>query len=172
MVRFVLLEKDADVQSLAPLQSLLDDRVRSSRNPAWARLPKEIAWVQPGHFYVLAMDGSIPLGFVFGVKAQDHLSVDAYYTHSAHRSQRVATRLTYYLLALARKRGLKSVYIPNALDPVIQFAKKMQSNPRWVGKGKGGIGSSPPERFLISNGTVRITLAPRKEIRKMTKRRH
>jgi GNAT superfamily N-acetyltransferase len=117
---------------------------------------RERAWVQPGCFYVLAMEGDNPIGFVFCVKHARKIVVDSYYTHSKYRHQNIATQLTLRLIALARSQGMKSVHISNAVDSIMNMARKMQSKPRVRIGGTPKKSVVPAEHYRIRDRSIRI----------------
>ncbi len=166
MVRFLLLDENATSGQLSLLQSLLDNRQKQSMESRLMKMGREHAWVQPDHFYVIAMEGEYPLGFVFCSMHRDRIVVNSYYTHSKYRHKNVATQLTFRLMALARKQGMKRVVIPNALEPILRMAERMQKNPRHYLSHSPRSRAILPERFRIGSRSIEIHLRSSDQLRR------
>lgn len=171
MLHYRLLDENATPRELSLLQGLLDNRQKTHFESRLMKMHREHAWVQPGHFYVLAMEGEYPVGFVFCVKHAQKIEVDSYYTHSKYRHQNVATKLTLRLIALARKQGMKRVTITNALASILEMARKMKASPRRYRPGSAQFEGIPPERFMIQGNLVDIRLRSREQLARLAHRR-
>lgn len=136
---FRVIESDSNPR-MHDVQVLLNMRRKEHEGQLKMKAGRELAWIQPGYFYIIAYSHDGPVGFVHVQEGANHngkvLNMHEFYTLPAMRHQSVAKKLMIYLGKVADQRGIQRLSIPNythRMKNVIEWALQNERIYRRMG---------------------------------------